>query len=290
MDTIRARARGRPPRRPRGAGMRRNTFRTPVGEDLLMSHRRAADRQPGACARSRSRRRRSRGVLSAGGRRHRLGVDPARGGRRRTRASSRRCSMSPGSSPSPASAPSSPRTARRTRSAGCSAPSRRCSCSTSSARRTTGTPRGRPASTGRARGARAVARQHLVGAGRDHRPRPAAAAIPDRAAADARAGGSSAWTGIGAGLVLFASAAFAPGPLENYPWVDNPLGVLDGCPPALDELGVLLWFGSTLAAAASLVVRFRRCARRRARADQVVHRRRGAARGSRSPSRSRSRR
>ena len=65
------------------------------------------------------------------------------------------------------------------------------------------------------------------------------------------------WAGIGAGLVLFAGAAFAPGPLENYPWVDNPLG-LEGMPAGVDEVGVLLWFGSTLAAAASIVVRFRR--------------------------------
>ncbi len=65
------------------------------------------------------------------------------------------------------------------------------------------------------------------------------------------------WAGLVAGLVLFVGAAFAPGPLENYPWVDNPLG-LEGMPPGLDEAGVVLWFGSTLAAAASIVVRFRR--------------------------------
>ena len=45
--------------------------------------------------------------------------------------------------------------------------------------------------------------------------------------------------------------------MENYPWVDNPLG-LEGMPAGVDEVGVLLWFGSTLAAAASIVVRFRR--------------------------------
>ena len=65
------------------------------------------------------------------------------------------------------------------------------------------------------------------------------------------------WAGVGGGLVLFAGAAFGPGPLENYPWVDNPLGV-EGMPAGLDEVGVVLWFGTTLAAAASIVVRFRR--------------------------------
>ena len=66
-----------------------------------------------------------------------------------------------------------------------------------------------------------------------------------------------AWLGLTAGVILFAVNAFSPGPMENYPWIDNPLGVLD-LPPALDAVGVALWFASALAAAASLVVRFRR--------------------------------
>ena len=66
-----------------------------------------------------------------------------------------------------------------------------------------------------------------------------------------------AWAGAAAGGVLFVSSAFDDGPLENYPWIANPLGVAD-FPPVLDAIGVALWFGAALAAAASLVVRFRR--------------------------------
>ena len=50
MDTIRAGLEAGPARRPRGARTRRNTFRTPVGEDLAMSHRRAAVVAWGLCA------------------------------------------------------------------------------------------------------------------------------------------------------------------------------------------------------------------------------------------------
>jgi hypothetical protein len=66
-----------------------------------------------------------------------------------------------------------------------------------------------------------------------------------------------AWAGAAAGVVLFVTSAFDDAPLENYPWIDNPLGVVD-IPPLLDAIGVALWFGAALAAAASLVVRFRR--------------------------------
>jgi hypothetical protein len=65
------------------------------------------------------------------------------------------------------------------------------------------------------------------------------------------------WTGAVAGGFLLAATAFARGPLENFPWLDNPLGAVD-VPAAVDAIGVALWFGSALAAAASLVVRFRR--------------------------------
>ena len=66
-----------------------------------------------------------------------------------------------------------------------------------------------------------------------------------------------AWLGGAAGAVLVMGNAFARGPLENFPWVDNPLGVTH-VPGVVDALGVALWFASALAAAASLVVRFRR--------------------------------
>jgi hypothetical protein len=66
-----------------------------------------------------------------------------------------------------------------------------------------------------------------------------------------------AWTGVAAGVLLLAASAVNEGPLENYPWIDNPLGVAD-VPAVVDAAGLALWFGSALAAAASLVVRFRR--------------------------------
>ncbi len=65
-------------------------------------------------------------------------------------------------------------------------------------------------------------------------------------------------TGLAGGLALIAGASFAVGPLENYPWVDNPLGIAWMPDQALVAIGMLLWIGSTLAAAASVVVRFRR--------------------------------
>jgi hypothetical protein len=66
-----------------------------------------------------------------------------------------------------------------------------------------------------------------------------------------------AWMGAAAGVLLFLSAAVAEGPLENYAWIDNPLGVAE-VPGVVDAIGVALWFASAVAAAASLVVRFRR--------------------------------
>ena len=75
--------------------------------------------------------------------------------------------------------------------------------------------------------------------------------------------------------LLVSGGAFAPGPLENYPWVDNPLGLEVDLPAGVDAVGLALWFGSTLAAAASLVVRFRRSHGAERAADQVVHRRGG---------------
>ena len=50
---------------------------------------------------------------------------------------------------------------------------------------------------------------------------------------------SVVWVAAGAGSVLLVSSAFAPGPLENYPWVDNPFGI-DGL-----GLGALVGVGSS---------------------------------------------
>jgi hypothetical protein len=66
------------------------------------------------------------------------------------------------------------------------------------------------------------------------------------------------WAGVAGGVALFVGSGLAPGPMENFSWVDNPLGVQGVPGDALDALGLVLWFGSTLAAVASLFVRFRR--------------------------------
>jgi hypothetical protein len=65
------------------------------------------------------------------------------------------------------------------------------------------------------------------------------------------------WAGIAGGVAMFAAEAFAPGALENYPWIDNPFGA-GAAPELLSPIGLVLWFASALAAAASVVVRFRR--------------------------------
>ena len=62
----------------------------------------------------------------------------------------------------------------------------------------------------------------------------------------------------GAGLaVLFVGTAFRPGPLESFDWVENPLG-LAGVPAWLGWLGTAGWGACSVAAIASLVLRFRR--------------------------------
>jgi hypothetical protein len=66
-----------------------------------------------------------------------------------------------------------------------------------------------------------------------------------------------AWAGAGGGLVLFVGNAFDPGPLENYLWVDNPLGI-EGMPAVIGWLGFGVWMATSLLAAASIIVRFRR--------------------------------
>jgi hypothetical protein len=66
-----------------------------------------------------------------------------------------------------------------------------------------------------------------------------------------------AWVAGAGGLVLFVGTAFKAGPLDSYPWVVNPLGV-ESMPDIVGWLGLGLWAATSLAAAASVVVRFRR--------------------------------
>lgn len=62
------------------------------------------------------------------------------------------------------------------------------------------------------------------------------------------------WFSIAGLLELVVTLAFIRGPLEAFPSVDNPLGIL---PPGLGILGVL-WIASVLLCVGSLVVRYRR--------------------------------
>jgi hypothetical protein len=66
------------------------------------------------------------------------------------------------------------------------------------------------------------------------------------------------WIAVGASAVLLMALAVAPGPFDEYPWVDNPLGI-DGFPS--DVLGGIclpILLAAALASIAALVVRFRR--------------------------------
>jgi hypothetical protein len=65
------------------------------------------------------------------------------------------------------------------------------------------------------------------------------------------------WVAAAGGVLMFAAEAFAPGPLENYDWIDNPLAG-SWLPGWFSGLGFALWCATSLAAAASVVVRFRR--------------------------------
>jgi hypothetical protein len=65
------------------------------------------------------------------------------------------------------------------------------------------------------------------------------------------------WAALVGGVLMYAGTAFAAGPLENYPWVDNPLGV-GWMPSWVSWVGFALWVATSLAAGASIVVRFRR--------------------------------
>jgi hypothetical protein len=69
------------------------------------------------------------------------------------------------------------------------------------------------------------------------------------------------WLAAGGGVAVLIGFAFAPGPLENYPDVINPVGVgsgLKGVIDAITGLGFLLLACAVLASAAALIYRFRR--------------------------------
>jgi hypothetical protein len=65
------------------------------------------------------------------------------------------------------------------------------------------------------------------------------------------------WAAIVGGVLLWTGIAFLAGPLENYPWVDNPLGAA-WMPDWVNWVGFALWAASAPAAVASMIVRFRR--------------------------------
>ncbi len=65
------------------------------------------------------------------------------------------------------------------------------------------------------------------------------------------------WGAVAGGVLLFCGNAFLAGPLENYHWVDNPLGV-EQMPASVSWIGFALWWVTAIAAAVSIVVRFRR--------------------------------
>ena len=50
------------------------------------------------------------------------------------------------------------------------------------------------------------------------------------------------WGAVAGGVLLFAGTAFLAGPLENYAWVDNPLGVA-WMPGFVSWVGFALWCG-----------------------------------------------
>ena len=65
------------------------------------------------------------------------------------------------------------------------------------------------------------------------------------------------WVAVAGGVLLWSGIAFLAGPLENYPWVDNPLGA-SWMPDWVNWVGFALWAASAPAAVASMIVRFRR--------------------------------
>jgi hypothetical protein len=65
------------------------------------------------------------------------------------------------------------------------------------------------------------------------------------------------WAAVAGGVLLWSGIAFLDGPLENYPWIDNAIGVA-WMPGFVNWVGFALWAGSSLGAVASMIVRFRR--------------------------------
>jgi hypothetical protein len=63
---------------------------------------------------------------------------------------------------------------------------------------------------------------------------------------------------IGAGAVIFAGTAFAPGPLDSYHEVVNPLGIDSRATDVLAGIGFACLVATALASVASLVLRYRR--------------------------------
>ena len=69
------------------------------------------------------------------------------------------------------------------------------------------------------------------------------------------------WLAAGGGIAIVIGFALAPGPLDNYPKVENPFGVgagLKGLVDAITGLRFLLVAAAVLASAAALIYRFRR--------------------------------
>jgi hypothetical protein len=66
------------------------------------------------------------------------------------------------------------------------------------------------------------------------------------------------WIALAAGAVMWFGTAFVPGPVEGYPAVINPLGIDNPIIARLGWIGFGILVPCTLAAIASVVIRFRR--------------------------------
>jgi hypothetical protein len=67
-----------------------------------------------------------------------------------------------------------------------------------------------------------------------------------------------AWVGVAGSLVIAVSNMFRRGPLENTPFIDNPVGLFDDPDFRSSGLGIALVGAACIAAAVSLFVRYRR--------------------------------
>jgi hypothetical protein len=67
-----------------------------------------------------------------------------------------------------------------------------------------------------------------------------------------------AWVGVAGSVVIAVSNMFRRGPLENTPFIDNPIGLFDDPEFRSTILGIALVGAASIAAAASLFVRYRR--------------------------------